>query len=316
MRMVITDHNFAGEDFERAMAAQLGADFEVYDVSTEADAAEAVRGADIALVNFAPMTATVLRAMNPGAVVVRYGIGYDNVDLDAATRLGIRVCNVPDYGADTVADHTVTVVLALLRKVVQFDRALAGGGWPSPTELAPIRSMAETTVGLFGTGRIGLAVARRLRPFGFEVIAYDPYANADSVADAGIALVGLEELFAQSHVLSLHAPATAETTGIVNAENLARMPAGAFLVNTSRGALVDQDAVLAALDSGQLAGVALDVFQPEPLPADHGLRSHPNAILTPHTAFYSEQSLRDLQRLAADEAGRAGRGERLRCPVN
>ena len=316
MRMVITDHNFAGEDFERATAARLGADFDVYHVTTETDAAEAVRGADIALVNFAPMTATVLRAMNPGAVVIRYGIGYDNVDLDAATRLGVRVCNVPDYGADTVADHTVTAVLALLRKVVQFDRALAGGGWPSPTELAPIRSMAETTVGLFGTGRIGLAVARRLRPFGFQVIAYDPYADVGAVADAGITLVDLGELFARSHVLSLHAPATAETTGIVNAANLAAMPAGVFLVNTSRGALVDQDAVLAALDSGQLAGVALDVFQPEPLPVGHGLRSHPNAILTPHTAFYSEQSLRDLQRLAADEAGRAGRGERLRCPVN
>ena len=117
-------------------------------------------------------------------------------------------------------------------------------------------------------------------------------------------------------MLSLHAPATPETTGIVNAANLAAMPTGGFLVNTSRGALVDQDAVLAALDSGQLAGVALDVFQPEPLPVEHGLRSHPNAILTPHTAFYSEQSLRDLQRLAADEAGRAGRAEQLRCPVN
>ena len=316
MRMVITDHNFAGEDFERAAAEQLGADFEVFDAHTEADAETAVQDADIALVNFAPMTATVLEAMKPGAVVIRYGIGYDNVDLDGATRLGITVCNVPDYGADTVADHTATAVLTLLRKIKHFDDAVRRGDWPSATALAPIRSMAETTVGLLGTGRIGQAVARRLRPFGFAVIAYDPYIDPEQAAQAGITLVDLAELFRRSHVLSLHAPATPQTTGIISAQSLAAMPAGAFLVNTSRGALVDQDALLDALDSGHLAGAALDVFQPEPLPVDHRLRSHPNTVLTPHAAFYSEQSIRDLQRLAAEEAFRAGRGEPLRCPIN
>jgi D-3-phosphoglycerate dehydrogenase len=316
MRMVITDHAFADEQFERTAAQDMGADFAVFQASTEAGAAEAVRGADIALVNFAPMTEPVLRQMNSGAAVVRYGIGYDNVDLDAARSYGIRVCNVPDYGADTVADHAVSVTLAMIRKLELFSRAITAGEWPSPTELAPIRSMAETTVGLLGTGRIGMAVANRLRPFGFDVLAYDPYADASVAAEHGISLVELDELFRRSNVLSLHAPATPETTGIVSTENLAKMPAGAFLVNTSRGALVDQDAVVAALNSGQLAGAALDVFVPEPLPVDHALRSHPNALLTPHAAFYSEQSLRDLQRLAAEEALRAGRGEPLRCQVN
>ena len=262
------------------------------------------------------MTAAALAAMNPNGVVVRYGIGFDNVDLDAATRLGVRVCNVPDYGADTVADHAVTLTLMLLRKVAQFDRALAAGGWPYATELAPIRSTSETTVGLLGTGRIALAVAKRLQPFGFDLIAHDPYANPDVAADHGITLVDLDELFRRSHALSLHAPATADTRGIVNADNLAKMPFGSFLVNTSRGALVEQDAVLDALDSGALAGVGLDVFHPEPLAPDHRRRAHPNAVLTPHAAFYSEQSLRDLQRLAAEEAARAIRGEPLRCPLN
>lgn len=316
MRMVITDHAFADEQFERDAADELGAQFAVFQANTEAQAAEAVRDADIALVNFAPMTESVLREMNPGAVVVRYGIGYDNVDLDAARAQGIRVCNVPDYGADTVADHAVAVTLALIRKLELFSRAITAGGWPSPTELAPVRSMAETTVGLLGTGRIGISVANRLRPFGFEVIAYDPYADRATAAQHGITLVDLDELFRRSNVLSLHAPATPETTGIVSAENLAKMPVGSFLVNTSRGALVDQDAVVAALNSGRLAGAALDVFVPEPLPVDHALRSHPNTLLTPHAAFYSEQSMRDLQRLAAEEALRAGRGEPLRCPVN
>lgn len=316
MRMVITDHAFADERFERAAADELGADFAVFQAGTEAEAADAVRGADIAVVNFAPMTESVLREMNSGAVVIRYGIGYDNVDLDAARAQRIRVCNVPDYGADTVADHAVTVMLAMIRKVGPFSRAIEAGLWPSPTELAPIRSMAETTVGLLGTGRIGIAVANRLRPFGVEVLAHDPYADPTTATEHGITLVELEELFGRSNVLSLHAPATPETTGIVSAENLAKMPAGAFLVNTSRGALVDQEAVIVALNCGQLAGAALDVFVPEVLPVDHPLRIHPNALLTPHAAFYSEQSLRDLQRLAAEEALRAGRGEPLRCPVN
>lgn len=314
--MVITDHAFAGEDFERAAAADLGADFAVYQAATTDEAADAVTDADIALVNFAPITAAVLEKMRPGGTVIRYGIGYDNVDLAAAAARGIAVCNVPDYGADTVADHAVTVIVALLRKVHQFDRAITTGAWPSATELAPIRSMAETTVGLLGTGRIGAAVARRLLPFGFEVIAYDPYADPQTVGADGITLVQLDELFARSHVLSLHAPATPDTAGIVGIHNLARMQWGSYLVNTARGALVDQDAVVQALESGQLAGAALDVFVPEPLPTGHPLRSHPNALLTPHAAFYSEQSLRDLQRLAAEEALRAGRGEPLRCRLN
>lgn len=316
MRMVITDHAFAGEEFERAAAAELGADFAVFSASSQAEAIEAVRGADIAIVNFAPMTAPVLAAMNPGATVIRYGIGYDNVDLEAASELGIAVCNVPDYGADTVADHAVTSILALIRKLAAFSKEIADDRWPSAAEHAPIRSMAETTVGLLGTGRIGAAAARRLAPFGFTVIAFDPYADPATAAAQGIELVGLDELFTRSNVISLHAPATPETTGIVSAENLAKMPRGSFIVNTARGALIDQDALLDALRSGQLAGAALDVTVPEPLPAGHPLRTQPDVLLTPHAAFYSEQSLRDLQRLAAEEALRAGRGEALRCQVN
>ncbi len=316
MRIVVTDHAFGDLRYEQQMAAELGAELAEFDATTEAEAIEAVRAADIAIVNFAPMTADALAVMNPNAVVVRYGIGFDNVDLDAASALGISVCNVPDYGADTVADHAVTLILMLARKVVQFDRALSEGRWISPTELAPVHASTQTTVGLLGTGRIGLAVAKRLRPFGFEVIAYDPFAEPAVVGEFGVTLVGLDELFERSNVLSLHAPATETTHLVVNAENLAKMPFGAILVNTSRGALVDESAVLAALNSGQLAGVGLDVFYPEPLAADHGLRAHPHAILTPHAAFYSEQSLQNLQKLAAEEAGRAGRGEPLRCRVN
>lgn len=315
-RMVVTDHIFADLALERAAAEALGTSLEVFNAATEEDTIEALRDAYIALVNFAPITKAVMAAMAPGAVIIRYGIGYDNVDLDEADAQGIAVCNVPDYGADTVADHAVTLALVMLRKIVQFDRVLGGGGWVTPPKLAPILASKQTVVGLLGTGRIGLGVARRLEPFGFPVLAYDPFANPQTLEEHGVESVSLEDLFERSNLISLHAPATPATSKIVNAGNLSRMQPGSYLVNTARGALVDQDAVLAALQSGLLAGAGLDVFDPEPLPEQHGLRSHPNAILTPHAAFYSEQSLENLQRLAAEEALRAGRGETLRCQIN
>lgn len=315
-RMVVTDHIFADLAFERAAAEALGTSLEVFDVATEEDTVNALRNADIALVNFAPITEAVIATMAPGAVVVRYGIGYDNVDLDAADAHGVAVCNIPDYGGDTVADHAVTLALMLLRKVVQFDRVLGSGGWIAPPQLAPILASEQTVVGLLGTGRIGLGVAKRLQSFGFSLLAYDPFANAQTLKDHGVASVPFEELFQRSNLISLHAPATPATLKVVNVETLAMMQPGSYLVNTARGALADQDAVLEALESGQLAGVGLDVFDPEPLPEQHGLRAHPNAILTPHAAFYSELSLENLQRLAAEEAMRAGRGEELRCQIN
>ena len=315
-RLVVTDHIFANLHHERAAAAALDTELNVFDIDTETDAIEALRGADVALVNFAPITDAVLSVMNAGAVLIRYGIGYDNIDLEAANRYGISVCNVPDYGGDTVADHAVTLALMLTRKILHFDRVLGAGDWISPPALAPILASAQTTVGLLGCGRIGFAVARRLQPFGFKLIAFDPFAQPDAAAAQGVSLVSLDELFRESNLISLHAPATTDTYKVVNAGNLAKMRPGSFIVNTSRGALVDQDALLEALASGQLAGVGLDVFDPEPLPVDHGLRVHPNAILTPHAAFYSEQSLQNLQRLASEEALRAGRGETLRCLIN
>lgn len=314
--MVVTDHIFADLQHERTAARALGTELEVFDVSTEDETIAALRDADIALVNFAPVTDAVLASMAPGSVIVRYGIGYDNIDLDAASLRGVSVCNVPDYGGDTVADHAVTLALMLLRKITQFDRVLASGEWISPPALAPILASAQTTVGLLGTGRIGTAVAQRLQPFGFTIIAYDPFAQPETVAQVGIELVPLEVLFERSHLISLHAPATPETRKVVNTSNLARMQHGSYIVNTARGSLLDQDAVLEALESGQLAGVGLDVFDPEPMPRNHGLRQHPNALLTPHAAFYSEQSLQNLQRLASEEALRAGRGEKLRCLIN
>ena len=313
--IVVTDQAFGGVERERELASRLGVAFSEHDCRTEEETARAVAGAGAVLVNFAPVTVPVLDALAPGAVVIRYGIGYDNVDVRAAQERGIRVCNVPDYGADTVADHTVALLFTLLRRIVQFDRGIHGQGWVQPGDLGPVRGFAETTVGLVGTGRIGRAVAARLQPFGFTVVAFDPFVDAADLAELGIRAVELDDLLASAHAISLHAPLTEENHHLFDSDAIARMQPGSFLVNTSRGGLVDQQALATSLASGHVGGAALDVFETEPLDAESELRNLANVLFTPHAAFYSESSLANLQRLATEEAERALTGKPLRCQV-
>lgn len=314
-RVVVTDHVFTDTRREAAVAARHGAAFAVHRCTTEQETADAVEDADVVLVNFAPVTDRVLARLAPGATVVRYGVGYDNVDVPAARRRGVRVANVPDYGVDTVADHTVTLLLAALRRVGAYDAGIRERGWVTPTDVGPVRGFAQTTVGLVGTGRIGLAVADRLRPFGFRVLAHDPYAVPAAVAERGVEVVGLDEVFQRSHAVSLHCPLTEETRHLVDDAALARLPEGAVLVNTARGGLVDEAALVRALSTGRLAAAGLDVFADEPLDPGSGLRGFPQVLLTPHAAFYATDSLERLQTLAAEEADRALSGRPLRSPV-
>lgn len=313
--VVVTDHSFGDVERERSVAERFGRPLTVHACSTVAETRDAVAGADVVLVNFAPMTAEVLRVLAPGAVVIRYGVGYDNIDVAAAGDLGVRVCNVPDYGADTVADHAVACLLALLRRTGEYTAAIRDRAWLDPADLGPVRDFSRTTVGLVGTGRIGRAVARRLAPFGFRVIAHDPFVDAERLAEEGIEAVDLRTLLTGAHAVSLHAPLTPDNRHLIDATALGHMRDDAVLINTSRGGLVDESALADALLEGRLAGAALDVFDPEPLASDSRLRRASNVILTPHAAFYSESSLDNLQRLAAEEAARALAGRPLRCRV-
>ena len=314
-RMVVTDQAFGGTAAEQAVAAGLGAEFSASQCTSEEETLAVTRGADAVLVNFAPITDAVLAGLAPGATVVRYGIGYDNIDVEAARRHGVAVANVPDYGSDTVADHAAACLLALLRKLPLYDQRIRAEGWVEPTALGPLPAFSTTTVGLLGAGRIACGLARRLTPFGFRVLAHDPWADADAARAAGIELVGMDELLAAADALSLHVPVTPDTRHVVGAELLGRLRPGAVLVNTSRGGLVDEAALAQALGSGQLAAAALDVFDPEPLAPDSPLRRLGNVLFTPHAAFFSDASVQALQQLAAEEAGRALRGEPLRCRV-
>jgi D-3-phosphoglycerate dehydrogenase / 2-oxoglutarate reductase len=317
--VVVTDHSFRDLAVEEAAARAHGAALHyaglVGDKGTPEAVANAVADADVAMVGYAPITRAALERMAPAATVVRVGIGVDNVDLEAAQSLGMQVANVPDYGVDTVADHAATTLLALARRIPHYQSRIRNQGWCKPGDVGPIRGLRSTVVGLIGLGRIAQAVHRRLQPFGASFIAYDPLASDDTFARLGIERVGLDELAARAHAISLHAPSTPDTVKMINREFLSLVNPGTILVNTARGALVDHDALVDALGAGQLAGAALDVTDPEPLPAEHILRSLEGVVLTPHAAFYDEDSLRALQKLASEEVGRALRGEPLRCRV-
>jgi phosphoglycerate dehydrogenase-like enzyme len=247
--------------------------------------------------------------------VVRAGVGYNNVDVAAATRHGVIVCNVPDYGTEEVADHAIMFLLALARRLVPSHSAIRDGEWNYKTALGAPRLRGKT-FGVIGCGRIGTATAVRAKSLGLDVVFFDPYLRQGMDKALGIRRVyRLEELLEQSHFVSLHCYLDASNRHMINQETLSHIRPGAILINTARGALVDEDSLLSALDSGGLSAAGLDVVDFEPL-ANERLRAHPNVLLTPHTAFYSVEGYVELRTKTAEEARRILLGEAPRNPVN
>jgi len=247
--------------------------------------------------------------------VVRAGVGYNNIDVEAATRHGVIVCNVPDYGTEEVADHAIMFLLALARRLVSSHQAIRGGTWDYRTALGAPRLRGKT-FGVIGCGRIGTAAALRAKALGLDVVFYDPYLRQGMDKALGIRRVHrLEDLLEQSHFVSLHCYLDHTTHHLMSAQTIARMRRGAILINTARGPLVDETALLAALDSGHLAGAGLDVVESEPLDNER-LRQHPSILLTPHTAFYSVEGYAELRTKTAEEVRRILLGEPPRNPVN
>lgn len=315
MKVVVTDYTFPALDKEQAAATENGAAFAAHQCKSDAEVAEAVSGADVVAVQFAQFGALAAKAVKPGATVIRYGVGYDNIDLAAAKEAGLKVGYVPDYCADEVADHTAAAILALLRKLVPMDASVRAGEWAAVKVAKPMKPFNETIVGFFGMGQIGMAVKERLTGFGFQFIVVDPGLSDAQAAAAGVTLVSPDELLAQADLISLHAPGTPQTTGFFNAARLAQMQPHAMLVNSARGLLIDETAMAEALENGVIAGAALDVFETEPLPADSPLHNAPNCLLTPHAAWYSEAAIGRLQGLMAEDIARALTGQPPRKPV-
>jgi phosphoglycerate dehydrogenase-like enzyme len=247
--------------------------------------------------------------------VVRAGVGYNNIDLAAAGRYGIVVCNVPDYGTEEVADHAIMLLLAVARRLLPLATAIRGGEWDHKIAYGSPRLRGKT-LGLVGCGRIGTATALRAKPFGLDIVFYDPYLPDGHDKALGVRRArSLGELMEQSHFVSVHCYLSPETHHLIDAEALGRMPRGGILINTARGPIVDQEALVDALQSGHLAGAGLDVCEREPLDDDR-LRSHPAVVLTPHSAFYSVEGFIELRRKTAEEVARILRGEPPRNVVN
>ena len=297
-RVLLADHEFPDLDLERKLYAKAGVEFVVGHCRTEAEVIAAASGCDGILLQAAPITAKVVAALPQLGIVSRIGAGVDTVDTDACAHHGVWVANAPDYGVGEVATHALALTLALLRNVVAYHRDVGAGRWHYQSS-GPLRRAGDMTLGIVGLGRIGKRMAHVSRNVFRRVLACDPYlidgdfpAYVERAAD-------LASLFAASDVVSVHVPLTAQTRGMIDASLLSRMRAGSYLVNTARGAIVVVDDLLAALDSGILAGAGLDVLPVEPVPAGSPLLGHAKVILTPHAAFFSVQAEVELRRKAA-----------------
>ena len=295
VKIVITecDHDSFAAEHEVTDAA--GAELVLTQSRTATELVSNAEGADAILVQYAQITAEIMDALPQLRAIGRYGVGVDSVDIDAATARGIAVCNVPDYGTEAVSDHAIGLALAAARGIPRLDRGLRAGSF----DLAAVRPLFQTrhrVFGVIGMGRIGTATARKAAGLGYEVIGYDIAAEPGASTYHGFTSVGLDELLERGQVISLHTPLTDATRGMISTDQLARMRVDAILVNTSRGGVVDGVALVEALRSGGILGAAIDVHESEPLPAGHPLTSFDSVVLTPHLAWYTEESYDELKR--------------------
>jgi D-3-phosphoglycerate dehydrogenase len=316
-RILVTDYSFADLALEEAILTPLGCSLDPRQCKTPGQLLPAARDADFILTQFAPVNRQVIAAMDRAKLIVRYGVGVDNVDLEAARERGIAVCNVPDYCVDEVADQTLGFILAATRQIVPNCLRLRGGQWGLAVPVPEMKALREMTVGVIGLGRIGREVLRRLIPFGCRIRVFDP-----AVPPAEIALLGahpapsVEQLLPECDLVTLHCPSTPRTRRMIGRKELGSMKQGAILVNVSRGDIVDTAALVEALESGRLGAAALDVCDPEPIPPDHPLLKMSKVTLAPHIASVSSVAQRRLREGAANAIARAVRGEELQNVVN
>lgn len=313
-RIVVTDHVFPSREVEQSMlGVELGAELVFCSDAGESALVDAMRDADAVMVTYARINETVISAMRRCRIIARYGVGTDNIDVAAASHRRIPVTNVPDYCVHEVSDHALALMLALARKVVFLDRLVQAGDWGFAGQ-TPIPRLSGKTLGLLAYGRIARAVAHKARAFGMRALAYDPYAPPDP--EAGVSFVSLDRLLAESDFLSVHSPLTPATHHLIGATELARMKATACIINTARGGIIDEAALAEALNAGIIAGAALDVLETEPIQRDNPLLRARNCILTPHAAFYSEESTVELQAKASLQVIKALCGQPLDYCIN
>lgn len=294
--LLVVEQPFGASTIELAAADNHGVRVQGVPAADPEAFAEAARHADGVIVQFLRLDAQMLAANN-WKVVGRYGIGVDNVDVEAATELGIAVINVPDYCIEEVAQHAVALIYAGWRGLRTANRLVLDGKWSKWAEIGNVGRMSDSTLGLVGLGRIGTQVARLLQPAFGRILVHDPFSVDDL---PGTQRADLDGLLAESHVVSLHCPLTSDTRGLMNAERLAAMRIEAILVNVSRGELIDVAALPAALDAGRPGQALLDVLPAEPPPNDMAVLHDPRVVITPHVAWLSTDSITELRSKVAD----------------
>lgn len=312
--VAVTDSVFPNLDPANLVLSKIAAELRLAASPTAEAILEVARDADAVLTTYAKVTADMIAQMTRCRIIARFGIGVDNVDIPAATNAGIVVTRVPDYCLDEVSDHTMALLLALVRKIPPSNARTHAGRWEMKA-VTPIHRLRGTVLGLVAFGQIPQLVAPKAKAFGLRVVTYDPYVSDEVLARAGVERVAFEELVRVSDYISIHTPLIPATHHLFNADVFSRMKPTAYLINTARGPIVDEAALARALAEKQLAGAALDVMEQEP-PVASPLLNRDNVILTPHTSFYSEESLVDLQTKAAEEVLRVLTGQAVRNPLN
>ena len=315
-KVVITDNDYPPATIEEEELEAVNAEVVWAQCKSPEEVLDLARDAHAIIVEYAPITREVIAGLERCQIISRYGIGVDNVAVEAATEKGIVVTNVPDYCLDEVADHTMALLLALARKITRLDRATKQGKWDVWSAAAPVYGLRDSSLGLIGFGQTARRAATRAQGFGMQVLAHDPWIDEESFHEYDATSTSLDELLRLSDFVSLHTRLTDDTYHLIGEDELKRMKPHAFLINTARGDIVDERALFRALTEGWIAGAAVDVLAQEPPPPDYQLVSLDNIIVTPHAAFYSERSIQELRRRATREVVRVLQGLEPASPVN
>ncbi len=314
-KVVVTDYDYPDLDREKRIIEEFGAEFVPCNCKTEEEVIEKAWDADALLNQYALLTPKVLGALKKCKVIVRYGIGVDSINIPAATKAGILVCNVPRYGIHEVSDHSIGMLFACIRKLSIMNQMVKNGIWDVHRG-RPIYRIYQTTLGLVAFGNIPRMVSQKLKPWNLKILAYDPYLTDDVFLSYGVTRASLDQVLTESDYISCHLPLTDETRYFFTYERFKQMKKGAVFVNTARGGVVDEKGLYQALKEEWLSAVALDVMEQEPPRDNHPLFDFSNVILTPHMAWYSEQAARDLRRMTAEEVVRVLKGEKPHSCLN
>ncbi len=299
-KVVITDYQYEHINAEKNIIESAGFLLEDYQLKDSQQLIPICKDADAIITQYSDISAELIQQLEHCSMIIKYGIGVNNIDVEAASKKGIYVCNVPDYGVEEVSDHAVAMMLCLAKKLPVLTKALQSGDWGYGSTV-PLKRICSCTLGLIGFGRIPQLVAKKMQGFGVRILVYDPYVSNEIMSKEGVEGADLEQIFKESDFISVHVPLNSATKGMIGKNAFDKMKSTAIVINTARGGVIDETELIQALLKGKIAGAGVDVYETEPVAADNPLLHMDNVIATPHCAWYSETAITTLQRKVAEE---------------